>query len=93
MLDLKTAVVAARSFSGVAARLWRILRTLFLEVVGLLFLSLAGWGALWLIRAYRTFQGEGDVLFKMLVVAVFVLMMGGFGISSFWRARRISRTR
>ncbi|MBI3667298.1 MAG: hypothetical protein HY236_13915 [Acidobacteria bacterium] len=93
MLHLRTAMAAARSFSGVAARFWRILRTLFLEVVGLVFLVLSGWGGLWLIRTYRSFNGDGEVLFKMLVVAVFVVMMCFFGISSFWRARRLSRTR
>ena len=91
MLDPRRLGLAATHLSEVAGRVWRILRTLFHEVIGFVFLVLAGWGALWLIRAFRGFNGEGEGLFKMAVVAVFVVMMSSFGVSSFWRARRISR--
>ncbi len=91
MTDLRTAEIAVRQFGETARRIWNILRSLFHEVIGLLFLVIAAWGLLWLIRTWREFQGEGEAVFKMAVVAVFVLMMGSFGISSFWRARRISR--
>ena len=84
---------ATRHLVEMVRRIWNILRVLFHEVTGLLFLVLAAWGALWLVRSYREFQGDGEAVFKMALVAVFVLMMGGFGISSFWRARRISRPR
>lgn len=91
MLELRTVGLAARHLREVATRLWRILRTLFLEVVGFVFLALAGWGGLWLVRTFREFDGDGEVLFKMAMVGAFVVMMGTFGISSFWRARRLSR--
>ncbi len=93
MLQLKSAGLALTHLRDVAARVWRILRTLFLEVVGFLFLALAGWGALWLVRAFRRFSGEGEALFQIVLVSAFVVMMGGFGISSFWRARRLSRAK
>ncbi len=92
MLNIRTLALGVRHFSGVAARLWKILRALFQEVVGFTFLVFAGWGALWLIRNVRQFQGDGEALFKIVLVAVFVVMMAGFGISSFRRARRISRS-
>src|SRR5262245_58960876 len=93
MLDLRTLALGIRHFSGVAVRLWKILRALFQEVIGFTFFVFAAWGAMWLIRNLRQFQGDGEALFKIVLVAVFVVMMAGFGISSFRRARRISRSR
>jgi hypothetical protein len=90
-LDLRTADLARRHFGGVASRVWLILRTLFHEVMGVLFLAMAGWGALWMLRTWRSFDGGAEDLFRMVLVGAFVLMMGGFGLSSFWRARRIAR--
>lgn len=90
-LDLRTADLARRHFGGVVTRIWRILQTLFHEVMGFLFLAMAAWGAVWLARAAPQFNGEGEMLFKIVLVGIFVLMMGAFGVSSFWRARRISR--
>lgn len=93
MLDLRTLTLATRHLVETASRVWRILRALFQEVIGFVFLVFAGWGALWLIRSWRQFEGDGEALFKIVLVAGFVLMMGSFGISSFRRARRISRPR
>ena len=93
MLDIRTLALGVRHFSGVAGRIWKILRALFQEVIGFTFLVFAAWGALWLIRNLRQFQGDGEALFKIVLVAVFVAMMAGFGVSSFRRARRISRSR
>ncbi len=92
-VNLRTVGLAVRQLSQVASRLWRIALTLFHEVTGFIFLVMAAWGGLWLIRAFRQFQGDSEALFKMVLVGAFVVMMGSFGISSFWRARRISRTR
>jgi hypothetical protein len=94
MLNLRTAVAATRNLrylAEAASRIWRVLRALFQEVVGFVFLVLAAWGALWLVKSFQKFNGEGEALFKMAVVAIFVVMMGGFGVSSFRNARRISR--
>lgn len=90
---LRLAEAGVQAAGGVARRIWTVLRILGLEVTGFLFLALAGWGALWLLRTWRAFQGDGETLFKMTLVAAFVAMMAGFGISSFWRARRLSRSR
>ena len=80
MLDLRTIRLATYHFRDVALRLLRILRTLFHEVVGFVFLVLAAWGTFWLIRTLRQFEGDGEMLFKIALVAGFVLMMGSFGI-------------
>ena len=91
MLNPRTLGLAAHHFSGVAVQLWRILRTLFHEVIGFIFLVLAAWGVFWLIRHVRQFDGEGELLLKIVVVGIFVLTMGSFGVTSFWKARRTSR--
>jgi hypothetical protein len=96
MLSMRTVALATRNlgaFAEAARRVWNILRALFQEVVGFIFLVLGGWGALWLFRTSRRFDGDGETLFKMAMVGVFVLMMTGFGISSFRNARRISRSK
>ena len=93
MLDLRTAALATRHFGDAAGRHWRILRALFQEVIGFLFLAFAAWGALWLVRSFRQLQGDGEGLFKLVLVAVFVFTMGSFGVSSFRRARKISRAK
>lgn len=90
-LDLRTADLARQHFGGVAMRLWRILRSLFHEVMGFLFLAMAVWGVIWILRVTPRFNGDSETLFKILLVGAFVLMMGAFGVSSFWRARRITR--
>jgi hypothetical protein len=93
MTSLRTAELAVRHLGETARRIWKILRVLFHEVMGLLFLVIAAWGLLWMVRTYREFHGEGETVFKLAVVGIFVLMMGGFGLSSFWRARRLSRSK
>jgi hypothetical protein len=91
MLDLRTAALATRNLAEVAGRLWKLLCTLFHEVVGFVFFVLGAWGLMWLLRTSRRFEGDGETLFKMVTVGIFVLMMTGFGISSFRSARRVSR--
>ena len=93
MLNLRSVLLMTRHLGGALSRVWRILRALFQEVIGFMFFVLAGWGALWLIRTFRQFQGDGEALFKIVLVGVFVLMMTLFGISSFRAARRISRSK
>ena len=90
-MDLRAAAATTRSLAEVVRQMWRILRGLFQEVLGFLFFVLGAWGILWLAKSYRQFHGEGEALFKMAVVALFVTMMSICGFSSFRRARRISR--
>ena len=70
----------------------RPIRSLWHEVIGFLFLCLAGLGGISGFRAVRNFDGEPENLFRLVVIGIFVLIMGGFGISSFRRARKISRS-
>ena len=93
MLDLRTAALMTRHLGEAASRIWRILRALFQEVIGFTFLVFAGYGVIWLVRSFKQLQEDGEGLFKLAIVAIFVFMMGSFGISSFRRARRISKAK
>ena len=83
---------AADLFHHVVPQVIRPLRSLWNEVIGFLFLSLAFLGAMSGFRKARNFDGSPEVLFQLIVTGLFVLLMGGFGISSFLRARKISRS-
>ncbi len=66
--------------------------SLWHEVIGFLFLSLATIPVPSAIRTIRELEnGRGSVL-RLVVTVAFVTIMAGYGISSFRRARKISRS-
>ncbi len=70
----------------------RPLRVLWNEVIGFVFLALAVWAILSGVRTIREYEGDGDSIFRVVLAGVFVVLMLWFGISSFLRARKISRS-
>ena len=76
----------------VVPQMIRPIRSLWHEVIGFLFLSLAFLGGVSGFRVARNFDGEPENMFRLIVIGIFVLIMGGFGISSFRRARKITRS-
>jgi hypothetical protein len=68
------------------------MRSLWNEVIGFLFLSLAFLGAVSGYRIYRHFDGSAETFFRLILVSFFVLIMSGYGVASFRRARKISRS-
>jgi len=70
----------------------RPLHALWNEVIGFLFIVFAVVAAFYVIRAVRSFEGDIEGLFRIVLPALFGLVMGYFGISSFLRARKISRS-
>jgi hypothetical protein len=78
--------------SNVVPQLIRPIRSLWHEIIGFLFLSLAFLGAVSAVRVARNFTGEPSDLFRLVITALFVIVMGGYGVSSFRRARKISRS-
>ncbi len=66
----------------------RILKVLWLEVTGLLFLVLAIVGGGAAVRQYRQYQAGTSGAGKMLLAAAFALIFAYFGGSSFWNSRR-----
>lgn len=75
-------------------KLWGLVRQLFNEIMGMVFLALALFftvGAHGLVHTYRELDENPDQFTTFLVLCVFVLMFAGFGVTSFLRARRIAR--
>jgi len=68
------------------------MRVLWNEMIGFLFLVLAV-PALWsAITNFRRIDQDADNLFRALVAMIFAAVMTFFGIHSFVRAKRISRS-
>ncbi len=83
----------ARQFlSHVIPGVIRPLRTLWNEVIGFVFLVLAVWSIPSAVRAAREFDGDLESVFRVGLTFLFALLMGGFAVSSFLRARKISRS-
>lgn len=70
-----------RSFGRAANQLW-------LEVTGTLFLSIAAFGVIALVREYSRYQAGHAPLSRVAVAVAFTLTFGWFGLSSFWKVRR-----
>jgi ABC-type arginine transport system permease subunit len=70
----------------------RPLRVLWNEIIGFLFIVLAIWATPSAIRNLRAYNGDGETLFRAALPLVFALIMIYFGVSSFLRARKISRS-
>lgn len=94
---MRAAEAAFGEFRKVVPKFWRLAKELFHEVTGFLFLALALWfivGNQGLVGSIRSLsQGEPGMrqIMEFLAILAFVLMLAGFGISSFLRARRLSR--
>ena len=67
----------------------KILHRLWLEIVGAVFLGLAGFGSFSLWKEWRAYHASGAELWKPLSALVFVIGMAAFGINSLFRARRL----
>ncbi len=70
----------------------RPLHILWNQVIGFLFLAMAAMVIPSAVRMVRQFDGGAQSLFRVGLTIVFILMMGGYGIFSFLRARKISRS-
>lgn len=67
------------------------LRILWNEMIGFLFIVLGLLALPSIVRGMREFDGSGDAFFRVGLAVIFLLVMSYFGVSSFWRARKISR--
>jgi hypothetical protein len=64
-----------------------VLRQLWLEITGFVFLAFAGVGLVAFVREYTSFHSGKGTSGHVAAAAGFTLMFGWFGVSSFWRAR------
>jgi hypothetical protein len=70
-----------RSFSRVLHQLW-------LEVMGTVFLAMAGLGAFGFFREYTKYHAGEAGAGHLAAAVAFTLTFGWFGVSSFWRVHR-----
>jgi len=84
--------LARKLFSNVLPAVVRPLRILWNEIIGFFFLVFAAWAIPSAWRSYRTFDGDLESLMRLSLTGIFIAMMLGFGIYSFVRARKISRS-
>ena len=83
---------AGRFLTHVIPAVLKPMRVLWNEVMGFLFIVLAIMAAPSVWRNMQAFQrGEASV-FRVVMPMGFAALLLYFGISSFWRARKISRS-
>jgi hypothetical protein len=82
----------SKFLSHVLPGIVRPLHALWNEVIGFLFLVFAALAGFYVFRAARAFDGDVESLLRIVFPAIFGIVMGYFGVSSFLRARRISRS-
>jgi len=88
--------VAWGEIRKIVPKVWSIAKELFHEIMGFVFLALCVFftvGQQGLIRTIGALDEDPEAMPRLLLVAAFVIMFLVFGISSFRRARRISRGR
>jgi hypothetical protein len=79
----------AKKFLGhVIPGIARPIHILWNQVIGFLFIVLA---LVPVPGAIRSFGKEGSIA-RLALTIPFVLLMGWFGVSSFWRARKIDKS-
>jgi len=88
----RTVRAAGTAASTTARALGRVLRQLWLEVTGLVFLVMAASGGIALAHEYTKYQAGRAGLGRVAVAICFTVTFAWFGVSSFWRVRRKGRS-
>jgi len=70
----------------------RPLRVLWNQVIGFLLAVLAVCSSPSTIRHIKGFDGSPDSIFRVALSGIFSLLMAGFAIFSFLRARKVSKS-
>ncbi len=78
----------SQAWKATSSHVGRVLGQLWLEVTGFVFLSLAGIGAVALVREYLQYQAGKATSGRVGLALGFTLLFGWFGLSSFWRVRK-----
>lgn len=79
-------ISAARRAMGTTLRTFgRVAHQLWLEVMGTVFLAMAGFGAFGFFHEYAKYHSGEASAGHVAAAVAFTLTFGWFGISSFWR--------
>lgn len=84
----RTFNAARRAIGTTLGAFGRVARQLWLEVMGTVFLAMAGFGAFGFFREYAKFHARQASAGHVVAAVAFTLTFGWFGVSSFWRVRR-----
>jgi hypothetical protein len=84
--------IARKFVAHVVPNVIRPLRILWNELIGFLFLVLAVVGVSSIIRTLKNYDGDFKGFVTLVIAGLFVALMLGYGIFSFLRARKISRS-
>jgi hypothetical protein len=68
-----------------------VLHQLWLEVTGTLFLAIAAFGAVALVREYTRYEAGRATAGRVTIAVCFTLAFAWFGLTSFWRVKRKSQ--
>ena len=68
------------------------LHSLWNEVIGFLFIALAAILLRPIWKSYHEMDTDPAHLIKFLLIVFFFVVMLGFGLLAFWKARKISRS-
>jgi len=66
---------------------------LWLEVTGTLFLAIAFFGALALVREYTKYHSGQTTAGRVAIAVAFTASFAWFGLTSFWKVKRKSQRR
>ena len=70
----------------------RPLHALWNQMIGFLFLVLAAFPIPSIVRTIRTYQSDFESGLRLVFLGIFTIIMLYFGLTSLWRARKISRS-
>jgi len=63
------------------------------QIIGFFFVVIAVWAVPRAVRSVHEFDGGAPALFRLVLSGLFVAMMAGFGLYSFWRAHKVPKAR
>jgi hypothetical protein len=81
-----------RFFQHVLPAVLKPLHVLWNEMIGFFFAVMALFILIGLIRGVMDFKGDADSLFKIVLMGLAFVVMAGYGLQSYFKARKISRT-
>ena len=70
----------------------RPLHALWNQIIGFLFLVLAAMPIPSLVKAIRSYRTDPESAVRIVFLAIFALIMLYFGVTSMWKAHKISRS-
>lgn len=87
-----TSTKAKKFMQTVVPAVIKPLHSLWNEIIGFAFLAFAAILLRPIWRAYHEMETDPAHLIKFLLTVFFFVIMLGFGLQAFWKARKISRS-